>query len=139
MPWKNLQAVGQESNAFMQAAVQFVSERMLGSFAQQVRTAKRADEEEVSAKQCDRLERISLLIEENKAQVLGGMARCVERNESQHADFQRVAVAQRVSFHAVTIRLLVVEAERKLRANSFSKGERAGSEIRMDVCLGPRT
>ena len=64
------------------------------------------------------------------------MARCMERNQTKLADPQHVTVPERMMFHAVTVRLLIVKTQSKLRANRFSKSERTGDEISMDVSLG---
>ena len=115
--------------------VQFASERLLRLFAQQVRTAKRIGKEEVSAEESDWLGHISFLVEENKAEPLRGMARWMERNQAKLADPQPVTVPKRMVFHPVAIRLAIIRAEGKLRTHGFSKGERAGNEISMDVGL----
>ena len=66
----DLHAIGQGCDAFTQAAVQFVSERMPCLVAQQVWTTKRTNEEEVSSKECEWLRPVPFLVEVNKAQVL---------------------------------------------------------------------
>ena len=132
----DLDTIRESGYAFMKTTVEVVSKLLLRVIAQQIRTAKRADKEEVTTEACNGLRSIPFLIEEDKAQMLGGMTRRVEHNQTHHADLEYIAIAQRMMLHAVPIRHLIIRAKGKRCARRFGKGQGAGSEVRMNVGLG---
>ena len=116
----DLHAIGEESDALMKAAIQFVSELLLSFCPKEVWAAKRAHKKKVAAEECKRLRPIPLLIEEHKAQVLGSMPRRVKHGETQLTGPQHVSIAQRTMLHAVAVWFLIVAAKGKLCPGCFS-------------------